>query len=78
MNMKNMTLIAIMAFSFIGFSQESVKIGVVNGDYVIQNSIKGKRFFEKFKGFNEKKTDNIKAKMEIFKQKEQDFQAKSS
>jgi len=77
MNLKKIITLAIIGFSFLGLAQENVKIGIVNGDVVIQNSIKGKRFFEKFKAFNEKKTAQIKAQVDLFKQKESDLQAKA-
>jgi outer membrane protein len=80
MKMKKTILIAMMAFASFAFSQETqgnVKIGIVNGDAVIQNSIKGKRFFKKFKAFTDKKTEEIKAKVAILKQKDKDFQAKA-
>ncbi|PIE91509.1 MAG: hypothetical protein CR997_00635 [Acidobacteria bacterium] len=75
--MKKTILLVLMGFSFLGLSQEPIKIGIVNGDVVIQQSIKGKRFFEKFKAFNEKKTEEIKAKVETLKKMESDFQAKA-
>jgi len=74
--MKKIILLALLTAPFLGFSQDSLKIGIVNGDVVIQNSIKGKRFFEKFKAFNESKSNEIKAKIDLFQQKEKDFQAK--
>ena len=77
MNIKKLITICLMAFSFVGFSQDSIRIGIVNGDVVIQNSIKGKRFFEKFKVFNEQKTAEIKSKVDIFQQKDKDLQAKA-
>lgn len=74
---KSMTLMC-LALLWAGaplMAQQPVKIGIVDGDIVIQQSVKGKRFFEKFTAFNEKKRDEIKGKVEAFQAKEKEFNA---
>lgn len=54
----------------------TIRVGIVDADRVIQESIKGKRFFQEFEEFNKQKSTELQAKVEELKAKEKDFQAK--
>lgn len=53
-----------------------IKIGIVDADIVIQNSIKGKRFFQEFEQFGKDKSDQIQAKITQYQEGEKDYKAK--
>ncbi|MCB1044380.1 MAG: OmpH family outer membrane protein [Acidobacteria bacterium] len=59
------------------FGQEGpVKIGIVDADIVIQESIKGKRFFQEFEQFGKQKSDEIQARVSEYSDKEKDYKNK--
>ena len=60
------------------FAQNATKIGVVNGDLVIQNSQKGKKFFADLKTFTDKKGAELNTSYEEFEAKKKDMQTKAA
>ncbi|MCB1050964.1 MAG: OmpH family outer membrane protein [Acidobacteria bacterium] len=68
----------LLAGSLSAFAQAGTKIAVVDAEMVIQNSIKGKRFFKQMEDFGKNRTDSIKAKVDAYKEKEKELQTKLS
>ncbi len=77
MNLKKMSaVVAIAMLASVGFSQN--KIGVVDADMVIQNSAKGKVFFEAYQALVKTRQDEIAAMIENYRSQEKDAQAKAA
>jgi Skp family chaperone for outer membrane proteins len=74
---KLMFCLAMGMFSLGAFAQ-GTKVAVVDADVVIQQSKKGKAFFEDYQAFRETRQKDIETKVEEFRSKESDFQAKAA
>lgn len=75
---KKMIFALTLAVATTGLMAQGTKVAVVDADVVIQQSKKGKAFFEEYQAFNKERRDAIEAKVTDFRAKEQDFQAKAA
>lgn len=79
--MKTKNIIITLVFLLAGFqtmAHEGAKIGVVDPNAVIQDSIKGKKFFTEYEAFLKGKESAIKTKVDAFEANRKDFQAKAA
>lgn len=68
----------LVTFAVALFAHEGTRMGVVDADVVIQDSAKGKAFFDQYEALIKSKQDAIKAKMDEFQNKQKDAQAKAA
>ena len=78
MNVKKLLYLLILATLPVAALAQGHKIGIVDGDVVIQKSVKGKAFFDEYQSLAAAKQDEIKAKIDNFRAQEKDFQAKAA
>jgi len=57
---------------------QTMKIGVVNAEAVVQKSARGKAFFDQLNKFRDDKTAQIEAMIKDFNDKQKDAQAKAA
>jgi outer membrane protein len=76
MNKKIVTTIAMLVFATAGVLAQGAKVAVVDADKVIQESLKGKAFFEEFQAFIEKMRQELEADVDRYRVAENDLQAK--
>jgi len=68
-------LLLLLGFSTLGLAQ-GTKVGIVDAELVIQNSIKGKRFFKEMDEFGKTRSQQIEAKVAEFRDLEKEYKAK--
>lgn len=66
----------IALFSTFAVAQGGAKIGIVDADRVIQNSIKGKRLITEFEEFRKQQDAKIQTVVQNYQDQKNDFQAK--
>lgn len=79
--MKIKNIIIATAFLLAGFqalAHEGAKIGIVDPNAVIQESVKGKEFFAKYEAFLKGKEAEIKTMVDNFEAGRKDLQAKAA
>ena len=79
--MKVKTLLVSMALLTVSAAvtaQDGAKIGIVDADNVIQQSKKGKAFFEEFQAFQQSKREEIDRLVEAYREAEKALQAQAA
>lgn len=78
--MKKLILCALLllAFGIHNLAAQSTKVGIVDADAIIQQSAKGKAFFDEYQRFTNSKRDEINRLVEDYRAKEKDAQAKAA
>lgn len=73
---KKIAILLMLATFCTGMMAQGTKVGVVDADVVIQQSTKGKAFFDEYQEFRKERQAAIEAKMTEYREKEEAFQAK--
>jgi len=73
---KQIMITAALAFSGVTMAQGVSGLGIVDAEAVIQNSIKGKRFFQEMDDFGKQRSQQIEAKVAEFRDLEKEYKTK--
>ncbi len=76
MNSNKLLAVLILAALPLLAQETAIKIGIVDADVVIQNSIKGKRFFQEYEDFGKSKAESIQARIAEYQDREKDYKNK--
>ena len=75
---KFISSILLAALAATVFAHEGTRVGIVDADLVIQDSAKGKAFFDEYENIIKAKQVEIKAKRDELVEKQKDAQAKAA